>query len=82
MALADFVAIPLTGPSDQTVRVNKYSIIDVRVINGGKTQAQDQNWYIQVNVLMGKYYLLKDSGAPYTSQAAAITARDAFLATF
>lgn len=82
MALNDFVALPLTGPSDETVRVNKYSIIDVRVINVGTTSEQAENWFIQVNMLMGKYYMLQDGNAPYASEAAAIAARDTFLDTF
>jgi hypothetical protein len=82
MALADFVIIPIIDENDETVRVNKYSIIDVRVINLGKKPTQNENWYVQVNVLMGKYYLLRDGDAPYANKAAAITARDTFLATF
>jgi hypothetical protein len=91
MALADFVIVPLTSATDETVRINKYSIIDVRVINGGATQAQAENWYIQVNVLLGKSYLLvgtytDDGGTPiyppYVSKTAAIAAMEAFLATF
>lgn len=82
MALADFVIVPLVDAADETVRVNKYSISDVRVINVGPKEGQDENWYVQVNVLMGKYYLLREAGAPYASKALAIAARDAFLATF
>lgn len=82
MALADFVIVPLTSTDDETVRINKYSIIDVRVINGGSTQAQAENWYIQVNVLLGKSYLLRQENAPYANKAAAITAMETFLGTF
>lgn len=82
MALADFVIVPLVDETDTTVRVNKYSIIDVRIINRGPSTVQTENWYIQVNVLMGKYYLLRDGAAPYADKATALTARDAFLGTF
>ena len=83
MALTDFVIVPLTDENDETVRVNKYSITDVRVINtGNRGGDQAEHWYVQVNVLMGKYYLLRDGGAPYATKAEAILARDAFLATF
>jgi hypothetical protein len=82
MALNEFPVVPLTGASDETVRVNKHTIIDVRVINVGRTQAQNENWYIQVNMLAGKYYMLQDGSAPYASRQDAIDARDAFLDTF
>lgn len=82
MALADFPIVPLTDPTDETVRVNKHAIIDVRIINAGKTPSQEQNWFVQVTTVMGKFHLLKLENAPYSTKAAALTARDAFLATF
>jgi hypothetical protein len=82
MALEDFVVVPLVDASDETVRVNKYSIIDVRIINRGSSIERLENWFIQVNVLMGKYYLLRDGAAPYATKEEAIEARDAFLETF
>jgi len=69
MALANFPIVPLTDENDESVRVNKYAIIDVRVINVGKNSEQNENWFIQVNVLNGKQYLLRDGSAPYTTRA-------------
>jgi hypothetical protein len=82
MALVDFPIVPLTDKDDETVRVNKHAIIDVRIINAGKADGQEQNWFVQVTTVMGKYHLLRLEGAPYATKAAALTARDAFLETF
>ena len=82
MAIANFPILPLTSKNDETVRVNKYAIIDVRVVNVGKSTTQNENWYVQVNVLNGKFYLLKHEEAPYQDKASAVAARDVFLATF
>jgi len=81
MALNEFPIIPLTGANDETVRINKHTIIDVRVIND-RSKTNTQEWWIQVNMLAGKYYLLQDGNAPYASKAAAIAARDTFLDSF
>ena len=82
MGASDFIAIPIYGPGDETVKVNRKNIIDVRVINVGKKKEipdRTQNWYVQVLMLMGKYYLLREEEAPYASKEEAILARDNFL---
>lgn len=79
MALNEFPVVPLTAENDEVVRVSKYSIIEARVINRGKTSEQNENWYIQVTTVMGKYHLLIYDGAPYADKATAITKRDEFL---
>jgi hypothetical protein len=82
MLIEEFVAIPIYGPGDDTVKISKRSIIDVRVINLGRRQDQpgrSSNWMVQVNVLLGKYYLLRTEGAPYATKEEALLVRDEFL---
>lgn len=78
----NFVALPIYNPTDETVKVNISNIIDIRVIDIGPRQGQEENWYVQVTMLMGKYYLLRLEGAPYGTKAEALTARDSFIDSF
>jgi hypothetical protein len=66
-----FVVIPIYDHTDETVKVNVKNIIDIRPINRGPSLERPQNWYVQVNMLLGKYYLLRTEGAPYATKAEA-----------
>ena len=79
MGASDFIAIPIYGPGDETVKVNRKNIADVRVILTVKNNQEE--WWVQVLMLAGKYYLLRSGGAPYESKALALAARDEFLST-
>jgi hypothetical protein len=79
MAIKQFLPIAVLGPGDETIKVNIDSIIDIRPINVGAKAGQAQNWYVQVNMLAGKYYLLRTEGAPYATKEEAMLVRDQLL---
>jgi hypothetical protein len=79
MAINRFASVPIYGPSDETVKINSENIIDVRVINTGSKDGQAETWYVQVNMLAGKYYLLRTEGAPYETKEEALVIRDQFI---
>lgn len=83
MALVDFVTIPLLNEEDETIKINKSAIIDVRAIEVKQPEIPGSaNWYVQVNILPGKYLLVKLEGSPYATKGEALTARDTFLESF
>lgn len=83
MLIEEFVAIPIYDHNDETVKVNKSNIIDIRVINVGRQAnvhpERNANWYVQVNMLVGKYYLLRTENAPYATKEEALLVRDEFI---
>ena len=85
MALADFVELPLLmndGTTINNTRINVHNIIEVKVINLGRRDGRNQNWVVQVIMLMGKFYYLSLAGSPFVTQAQAEAARDTGLDNF
>ena len=78
--IAGFVPVPIYGPGDQTVMLNSESIIDVRV--NWTVKNNENQWHVLIHTLLGKYYLMREAGAPFATKEEALEARDNFIALF